>query len=164
MAVQTRPNWNITEPVKGSVGSYDPGSVESSEIASGAIVFGRFVAKGASAHLVDPPANTDTVLEGVSLISDYAGNYANKAYIAQDVVAVARRGYFWVEIDPADKPAIGTTVLVSTAANKEGMLVGTPAAGVTLVVSEGVRITQVLDSVAEVYIAGDAKIPCAVSA
>jgi len=163
MAVQTKSLWDIGEYRPGETGATDPGAMEETGIASAAISFGVFVAPGASNKLVDPVAASDTSVRGVAMIADYAGNYDTGAYITEDTVAVARRGYVWAKIDPADKPSPGDTVTISSAVGKEGWLVGTPATGVTLKITSGVRITQVLDNVAEVYLDGSAHFPLLVT-
>jgi len=163
MAAQTKSLWDIGEPRPGETASTDPGAFEETKIASEAIGFGVLVAPGASNKLVDLLTAADTSIEGLAMIGNQAGNYDVNAYIAADVVPVMKRGYAYVKIDPADAPSVGTTVIVDTAAGQEGWLVATPATGVTLSVNSGIRITQVLDNVAEIYLDGSASFPVTVT-
>lgn len=154
-APAVRQNWVFGEGAKGSVAKNDPGTVEDTFVASeDGIIFGRFVARGVTNKMVNVVADTDTEIEGIALIANNAGDYANEKFLAEDLVPVAKKGTFFVEIDPADKPSVNGPVLIDTSTDKEGLLVGTPAAGVTLVAQANeMRIVAVYDNVAAVEIA-----------
>lgn len=152
MPAQTRANWNIGENQAGQTGSHDPAALDFTQKVKATVPFGRFVINDAGEMRV--PTTADLTLHGISLEDPQAASdQENRQYLVNDIGAFARRGYYFVEIDPDDKPVVGGVVIVSLEAGQEGKLTSLVAGNIENL-EEHIIIVTVLDTVAEVYIDG----------
>ena len=152
----TKKIWDVNEQEAGSVAQSDPADLQvTEEIGEAGVEFGVFVCRDpGDQNKIKKFDGVFTNSAGVSLISNLASDYLNRKYGLGNAAAIARRGFFVVKIDVANKPVAGGAVILSAVAGKEGYLtsVGSPVG----VVTGGVRIESVLDTVAIVYLEGKA--------
>lgn len=151
----TRQIHDIGESEPGAIASHDPAALEETEVADATLLllFGIFGV--IDTGKIREPQSGDTEFAGVVLIGNLAGDYENRKFIEKDTVPVARRGYWWVRIDTNNKPTKNGVVRISYDTGIEGFL--TTNAVNSLLSAGGIRITQVLDTVAEVYLDGSAQ-------
>jgi hypothetical protein len=148
---QSRPNWDITEQEAGMAGSQaENAEAAPTRKALAALEFGAFVVNGSGGY--DKFSNAATSVVGPALFNNLARNNTNRLYTIGELASVGRRGYFLVKIDTANKPVAYGAVKISYAAGKEGYL--TSAGSSFRTAASGIQITEVLDSVAEVYLDG----------
>lgn len=157
MPAQTRSNWNIGENKAGQQGSHDPAASDFTERVKATIPFGRFVIRDASTKDMRVPTAGDLKLHGISLEDPQASSdQENQQYLVNDIGAFAKRGNYFVAIDPDDKPVVNGAVIVSLEGGQEGKL-SSLVAGNIEGLEEHIRIVAVYDTVAEVYIDGAAE-------
>lgn len=151
---QTRPIHSITEPAAGSKGTLDPAeaSAPTQKLVT-ALAFGVMVVQAATGY--DIVASGSTGVVGALPVSTLAGDYANKAYKADDAAAPIRRGYLHVKIDPDNKPTLTGALYVSYATGKEGWLTSSSSNSKQLAAGAGIKVENVYDTVAEVYFSGN---------
>lgn len=154
----SRPIHSISEPAAGSLGTYDPAAQQApAQKVLTAFDFGALVIQGSGGFDVVGPASTQVA--GVALIGNNSGDYANDAYLADDIAGIGRRGYYHVKIDPDNKPTAGGTIRVSFATGKKGWLTSATASSLLIAQTAGLKIERVYDTVAEVYFNGNAVYP-----
>ena len=155
----SRPVSSISEPAAGSLGTYDPAAQEApAQKVLTAFDFGALVAAGnGGADVVS--SSTSQNLLGVALIANNSGDYANNAYLANDIAGIGRRGYYIVKIDPDNKPTAGGTIRVSFATGKKGWITSSATSSLLIAQTAGIRIERVYDTVAEVYMNGNPVYP-----
>ncbi len=147
---------DINEQQAGREGSQGSAPLEvTRESGVDGLEFGTFVSKLANGKLKKVIA-ADTEVAGIALGSHLATDYANRKYNTDNKVALARRDFFTVKIDIANKPVAGGPVRISSAAGIEGYL--TTDLTDSKLVAEGVEIEAVYDTIAEVYLEGKASI------
>lgn len=148
----TKQIWNIGEGGAGFVAKTDPANLQVTEQAGeDGLQFGSFVAR--DANLMKLFDGVFTEIAGLALSDNFASDFENSKYNLDDKVAVARRGFYYVNIDTANLPVVGGVVKLSAVAGKEGYL--TSSAGLVGILSGGgVRIEAVFDTVAVVYLDG----------
>lgn len=155
----SRPVSSISEPAAGSLGTYDPAAQQApAQKALAALDFGAFVVDGSGGADALGPATTQQLL-GVALVAPNAEDYATSAYAANDIVGIGRRGYYIAKIDPDNKPSVGGAIRVSFATGKKGWLTSSATSSLLIAQTAGVRIERVYDTVAEVYLNGNAVYP-----
>ena len=151
--------WNINEGEAGSLSTKDSAPLQVTDISGiDGLEFGVFASRDtADEDRLKKPSSSFVKLAGVTMISNLAGDYANRKYNEDNQVATLRRGFAWVKIDPNNKPTVGSIPRVSFATDIEGYL--TTDLTDSEIITSGVRIERVLDTVAEVYLAGLGDIP-----
>ncbi len=156
----SKKNHDIVENEAGSLGSKGSAPLEVTRVCGeDGVEFGTFANVDSTTGRVEKVASGDTAVHGIALISNHADDYANRKYNIDDQVALARREYFFVKIDEANKPDVGGEVRISNKAGIKGYL--TSDAADSKAAAEGITIEAVFDTVAEVYLEGKASIALA---
>jgi len=156
---QTRRIWNVGEQTLGNIGSYDPAMLQTTKRAFSTLKFGAPVENSVNGLIV--PTLSTTKIFGIGLVDNYAADYANGQYLAQDAVAVLKRGTVFVPIDTTNKPVVGGAVIWKVV---DGTLTSLTTGGVLATVSQEVEILQVLDNMAEIRLFGSSEITVAYTA
>ena len=156
---QNRPNWQTSGITPGNPGSHDPAALQISrevELANSALPqFGVFVSPGAAGNItVVLVAGTEAV--GIALVENNSRDFANRKYGKGDRAAVARRGFFWVKMDPANPLAdTNAAIFISSATNLEGYVTSLNDI-TTSALGSGVSIESIKGDSVELYLDGSA--------